>query len=154
MGTTDGNDKTAALSVSTADPGSDLFEIISWEGETLAHIIRAGLSPERTTFLTPPEFKQQVGFVVYPAEGEVARHVHRQIDRRLTGTSEVLVVRSGRCEIDIYNDERDLVATRELGQGDVMLMVGGGHGFRMLEDTVFLEVKQGPYTGIDEKERF
>jgi hypothetical protein len=35
-----------------------------------------------------------------------------------------------------------------------MLMVAGGHGFRMLEDTVILEVKQGPYTGEDEKERF
>ena len=35
-----------------------------------------------------------------------------------------------------------------------MLMIDGGHGFRMLEDTVFLEVKQGPYTGVDEKERF
>ena len=47
-----------------------------------------------------------------------------------------------------------LVATRELLPGDIMLMVGGGHGFRMLEDTVLLEVKQGPYTGLDEKERF
>ena len=70
------------------------------------------------------------------------------------GTSEVLIVRRGRCEIDIYNNERELVATRELWQGDIMLMVDGGHGFRMIEDTVFLEVKQGPYTGIDEKERF
>jgi len=35
-----------------------------------------------------------------------------------------------------------------------MLMVTGGHGFRMLENTVFLEVKQGPYTGLEEKERF
>ena len=35
-----------------------------------------------------------------------------------------------------------------------MLMVGGGHGFQMLEDTVLIEVKQGPYTGLDEKERF
>ena len=60
----------------------------------------------------------------------------------------------GDCEIDIYNDERELVATRELREGDIMLMVGGGHGFRMLEDTVFLEIKQGPYTGVDEKERF
>jgi hypothetical protein len=34
------------------------------------------------------------------------------------------------------------------------LMVDGGHGFRMLEDTVFLEVKQGHYTGIDQKELF
>jgi hypothetical protein len=47
-----------------------------------------------------------------------------------------------------------LVASRELRSGDITLMVGGGHGFRMQEDTVFLEVKQGPYTGIDEKECF
>jgi hypothetical protein len=30
----------------------------------------------------------------------------------------------------------------------------GGHGFRMLEDTVLLEVKQGPYGGQAEKSRF
>jgi hypothetical protein len=35
-----------------------------------------------------------------------------------------------------------------------MIMVGGGHGFRMTEDTVLLEVKQGPYPGVQEKERF
>jgi hypothetical protein len=132
----------------------ELVEIISWNDDPLAYIIRAELLPDRTTFLTPPEFKQQVGYIVYPRGGEVPRHVHRDLDRRLTGTSEVLIVRSGRCEIDVYNDDRELVATRELAVGDVMLMVGGGHGFRMLEDTVFLEVKQGPYTGIDEKARF
>ena len=129
-------------------------EHIVWDGKPLAYIIRAEMSPERTTFLTPPEFKQQVGFVVYPAVGEIHRHVHRPLERHLVGTSEVLIVRRGRCEIDIYNNERELVATRELRHGDIMLMVDGGHGFRMLEDTVFLEVKQGPYTGIEEKERF
>jgi hypothetical protein len=35
-----------------------------------------------------------------------------------------------------------------------MLMLAGGHGFRLLEDTTFVEVKQGPYTGLEEKERF
>jgi uncharacterized protein with PhoU and TrkA domain len=132
----------------------DLIEKIVWGNVPLAYIIRGELMPDRTTFLTPPEFRQQVGFVVYPAGGEIKRHVHRAIERRLLGTSEVLVVRRGRCEIDIYNDERELVATRNLHEGDVMLMVGGGHGFRMLEDTVFLEIKQGPYMGQDEKERF
>jgi len=82
------------------------------------------------------------------------RHVHRTIERHLIGTSEVLILRKGRCIMDIYNDQKELVASRELKVGDIMLMVGGGHGFRMLEETVFLEVKQGPYTGIDEKERF
>ncbi len=130
-----------------------LEQILS-NGKPLAYIIRGDMNPKKTTFLTPPEFKQQVGFVVYPASGEIHRHVHRPLERHLIGTSEVLIVRRGRCEIDIYNNGRELVATRELRQGDIMLMVDGGHGFRMLEDTVFLEVKQGPYTGIEEKERF
>lgn len=130
------------------------IERILFNEKPLAYIIRSSLVPNQTTFLTPPEFKQQVGFVVYPAGGEIQRHVHRPLKRHLVGTSEVLVLKKGHCLIDIYNDDRELVATRELHEGDVMLMVGGGHGFRMLEDTVFLEIKQGPYTGMEEKERF
>jgi mannose-6-phosphate isomerase-like protein (cupin superfamily) len=131
-----------------------MVERIERDGRPLAVIIRAAMMPEKTTFLTPNEFKQQVGFVAYPGGGEIARHVHRPLERHLVGTSEVLVVRKGRAEIDVYDDDKSLVATRELRVGDIMLMVGGGHGFRILEDTVFLEIKQGPYTGIDEKERF
>jgi len=129
-------------------------EKIVSNGKPLAYIIRGELEPTETTFFTPPEFKQQVGYIVYPAGGEIQRHLHRPLERNLVGTSEVLIVRRGRCQIDIYNDCRELVASRELRSGDITLMVGGGHGFRMQEDTVFLEVKQGPYTRIDEKERF
>jgi hypothetical protein len=64
------------------------------------------------------------------------------------------VVKKGRCEVDIYNLLKEPVATRELREGDILLLVSGGHGFRIMEDTVFLEIKQGPYTGLDEKERF
>ena len=131
-----------------------LVEHIIDHGQPLAYIIRGSFKPEKTTFLTPPDFKQQVGYVVYAEGGEVARHMHQPLERRLIGTSEVLIVREGRCLMDVYNDERELVATRELQTGDIMLLVGGGHGFRMLEATILLEVKQGPYTGIDEKERF
>ncbi len=132
----------------------DPVEHIICDGKPLAYIIRAEMAPDKTTFLTPPEFNFQVGFVVYPQDGEIVRHVHRPLERHIVGTSEVLIVRKGRCEIDIYNDDYRLVATRELRTGDVMLMVGGGHGFRMLEETILLEVKQGPYTGLEEKERF
>jgi hypothetical protein len=129
-------------------------EHVVYNGKALAYIIRGSINPASTKFLTPPEFKQQVGFIVYPAGGEIQRHVHRPLERNIVGTSEVLIVQKGRCEIDIYNDDRELIATRELCRGDMMLMVGGGHGFRILEDTVFLEIKQGPYIGVDEKERF
>lgn len=133
---------------------SDYIEHICWNDKPLTYIIRSGLLPDKTTFLTPSEFKQQVGFVVYPAGGEVKRHVHLPLERNLIGTSEVLILRQGHCLMDVYNDDRELVATRELRTGDLMLMVGGGHGFRMLEDTVFLEVKQGPFLPTTEKEHF
>jgi len=132
----------------------EFVEQIVFEGKPLAYIVRSEIAPKKTTFLTPSDFKQQVGFVVYPRGGEIQRHVHRPLERHLIGTSEVIVVRQGRCEIDIYNNHRQLVATEQLREGDILLMVDGGHGFRMLEDTVFLEIKQGPYTGLDDKERF
>jgi hypothetical protein len=84
----------------------------------------------------------------------VKPHLHRSLERKIKGTSEVLLVKKGRCEVDIYDNSKDLVATRELREGDILLLVDGGHGFRTLEDTVFVEIKQGPYTGLDEKERF
>jgi hypothetical protein len=132
----------------------DPVEHITSGESTLAIIVRRGYRPGATEFVTTPDLNQQVGLIVYPAGGEIARHVHRPLERRTVGTAEVLLVREGSCEIDVYDDGRALVATRVLEQGDVMLMVGGGHGFRMLEDTVLVEVKQGPYPGLDEKEAF
>lgn len=134
--------------------GLELVEEIRQDDQVLAIIIRHEHRPDQTAFVTPEDYKQQVGFIVHPQGHEIARHTHRAIERNMVGTSEVVVVRTGRCEVDLYGDDHSLVATRELRTGDVMLMVGGGHGFRMLEDTVFLELKQGPYLGVDEKELF
>ncbi len=130
------------------------MDVIEWGGRPLASIIRHDQAPGRTEFLTPPDLNQQVGFIVYPKGGVVKRHLHRPVERRLVGNSEVLLVRSGHCELEIYNGQHELVATRELHAGDLVLLMGGGHGFRMLEDTVLLEVKLGPYAGPEEKELF
>lgn len=129
-------------------------EEITADGRVLVLIVRSQFQPDRTCFVTDESFLQQVGFVVYPEGGAVRRHFHRPLRRSIAGTPEVVVVRSGHCEIDIYDDDRRCVATRELLRGDIAILIAGGHGFRMLEDTTFLEVKQGPYTGIDEKEQF
>ena len=138
----------------TETEGTSLIEVVGASDQELAYIIRASYHPTETKFLTRPDLKQQVGYIVYSAGTKIPRHSHRALERRIIGTSEVLVVKSGRCLIDIYGEEHELVATRELNVGDVVLLVSGGHGFRMLEDTVLLEIKQGPYTGLDEKERF
>ncbi len=77
-------------------------ERITWNSKPLTYVIRAGITPGQTTFFTPPEFKQQVSYIVYPASGEIPRHVHRDLERHLVGTSEVLMVLRGRCEMDVY----------------------------------------------------
>lgn len=140
------------MSVATSKPCN--VEYICDNGRPLACIVHAEHLPGSTQFITPEDWDQQVGFVVYPAGGTIARHVHLPIERRLVGTSEVLVVRKGRCEVDLFDEQGIPIATRELRTGDILILVAGGHGFRMLEDTVLLEVKQGPYTGLREKEYF
>src|SRR6267378_4564764 len=104
----------------------ELIERIFANGQALAYIIRAEIDTEKTTFLTPPDFNLQMGFVVYPAGGVIARHVHLPVERHLVGTSEVLIVKKGRCEVDIYTEKKNVVASRVLREGDILLMVGGG----------------------------
>ena len=122
--------------------------------DVLAVIIPAAYEPAATEFVTPNTYKQQVGFVVYPAGAEIAPHIHQEMPRNLKGTSEVLLVKRGRCQVDFYSQAKRYLTTREIHGGDVLVLVSGGHGFRMSEDTVLIEVKQGPYIGTSEKERF
>jgi mannose-6-phosphate isomerase-like protein (cupin superfamily) len=117
-------------------------------------IIRHDFQPTGTTFVTSPDLAQQVGFVVYPAGGVIKRHIHKNVDRQNISSSEALIVREGKLEIDIYDENKSLMATRLLEAGDFVLMASGGHGFRVLEPTVLLEIKLGPYGGAEDKELF
>ena len=140
-------------STETAEVGLTV-EYIACGEELLCCIIRARSSPAQTTFLTPSESNLQVGYIVYAAGQEIPRHVHLPVERRLQRTGEVLVVQEGRCEVDVYSDARELIATRTLEPHDIVVILAGGHGFRLLEDTVLLEVKQGPYSAGKDKARF
>jgi mannose-6-phosphate isomerase-like protein (cupin superfamily) len=130
------------------------IERIYADEKLIAILVSHEHRPESTEFVTTPDLTMQVGFVKYPKGGTIQAHLHRHLERHIEDTNEVLFVREGKVEIFLYDDNRQPVAQRFLEQGDLILLISGGHGFRMLEDTVLLEVKQGPYIGVDEKERF
>lgn len=133
---------------------SSHLEIIT-DGKTeLAYIIQADWMPDKTEFLTPGDLPLQMGMIVYGADQSITPHVHLPISRNVEGTTECVIVRKGKCEIDIFDSERRFITTRELAAGTIILLLGGGHGFRMTEDTILFEVKQGPYAGDADKERF
>jgi len=133
---------------------NELIETVESDGAALVMIIRAAYFPTSTQFLTPDSYSQQIGYIVYPAGGVIKRHHHLPAERHLLVTSEVLIVRQGKAIADIYDDDKNLVASREVQTGDVMVLLAGGHGFRIVEPTVFLEIKQGPYMGVKDKVLF
>ena len=130
------------------------IEHILWNDQHIATIIRHDYIPSETTFISPESYYQQLGFVVYPQNGVVPRHLHLPLQRHLIGTSETLLIRKGAAEVDLYAMDKSPLGTWKLEEGDIIQLVAGGHCFKCLEETVFLEIKQGPYTGMVEKERF
>jgi hypothetical protein len=133
---------------------SELIETITVGDKPLVMIVKGAFLPPSTQFLTPDSYNQQIGYIVYPAGGVIKRHHHLPVERHLSVTSEVLIVRQGKAIADIYDDDKNLVASREVQTGDVMVLLAGGHGFRIVEPTVFLEIKQGPYMGVKDKVLF
>jgi hypothetical protein len=129
-------------------------EHITWNAQHIATIVRRDYMPDTTTFISPSSYYQQAGFVIYPKNGVVKRHSHLPIQRFLTGTPETLIIRKGKAVVELYGMDKSLIGTWTLEQGDIILLVAGGHCLKCLEDTVFFEIKQGPYTGFVEKESF
>jgi len=123
-------------------------------GELIALIIDSRFEKEGIEFFTPGDFSQQVGFMRHQEGTVIPPHVHNRVNRTVHLTQEVLFVRKGRVNVDLYSTARTFIASAVLEAGDVILLASGGHGFTMLEPTEMIEVKQGPYLGDDDKTRF
>ena len=65
---------------------------------------------------------------------------------------EVLFIKSGSIELDFFGEEKNLLETRVLKKGDVVILMRGGHGIKVLENSEILEVKQGPYLDVNDKD--
>lgn len=131
-----------------------MLEQITKDGIILGVIIRANFHKDGIFFFTPGEFSQQLGYMNRPKDYVIEPHVHNLVERKVDLTQEVLVVRSGKVRVDFYDDDRNYLESRILQTGDIILLAHGGHGFKMLEPTEMVEVKQGPYCGDQDKTRF
>lgn len=131
----------------------DVIEVKAAD-QLLAIILRSTYRKQGIHFLTSSDLSQQLAFMRHPAGKEISPHVHNSVERTVTLTQEALFIRKGRMRVDFYDDSRTYLESYELGDGDVILLIRGGHGFEMLEETDFIEVKQGPYAGDQDKTRF
>lgn len=117
-------------------------------------IIRAEFKKDGIVFFTPDEFSQQLAYMKREEGYVIPPHVHNQVKRDVFLTKETIFIRKGKVRVDYYDDDKNYLESRILKTGDVVLLAYGGHGFKMLEPTEMIEVKQGPYVGEKDKERF
>lgn len=124
------------------------------ESTMIALIIPGDYHDSGIKFFTPREFSQQLGYMNRPAGYTIQPHVHNEIHREVRLTQEVLIVKSGRVEIDFYSSDQDYLESVQLVAGDIILLAAGGHGLSFLEESEIIEVKQGPHAGEEDKTRF
>lgn len=122
--------------------------------QLLAIIIKSNYKNEGISFFTPNDFSQQLGYMNRPKGYEIAPHRHNIIERKVFLTQEVLFIRSGKVQVSFYDDSENFVESKVLEKNDIILLASGGHGFKMLENSEIIEVKQGPYCGEEDKVRF
>ena len=124
------------------------------EYRMIAIIIYAEYHSDGIDFFTPPNLSQQLASMKRPKGYKIPTHIHKSVPRKVKYTQETLIIKKGRVEIKFYDEKKEFLENRILKTGDVILLVSGGHGFTMLEDTEMIEVKQGPYAGENDKEIF
>jgi hypothetical protein len=116
-----------------------------------AIVIRAGMKIDGIEFFSPQNYSQQVGLMTRPAGYTVAAHFHNPVERLITSTQEVLIIRKGECSITLFNAMGEVLTKIHLSMGDAILLAHGAHQIDMISECEILEVKQGPYAGEFDK---
>ena len=131
-----------------------LIEHITHNEKVIAIIIRNEYSYDGIKFFSDEDFSLQIGYMSRPEGYKVIPHIHNPVERHTIGTQEVLFIKKGKIRIDFYSYEQVYLDSRTLTTGDVIFLIGAGHGIDILEPTEIFEVKNGPYIEGADKGRF
>ena len=131
-----------------------MVEKIECGGKILAIILRQNYEPEGVNFITAEDNPLQLGVLKHQKGSKIKPHIHKSSPRIVNEIQEVLHIAYGKVEAEFYTGDGKKVGDVTLNSGDTILLLSGGHGFNLLEDSKIIEIKQGPYRGVvEDKER-
>ena len=132
-----------------------MIQNITYKKKTIALIIKADYLKKRgVNFFTKSKFLQQVAYMNHPKGHEIQPHLHKKNIRKISGTSEVLIILSGKIKINFFNNKKIYLFSKIANKNDIAILLSAGHGFKMLKGCKFIEVKQGPYYPERDKNKF
>jgi cupin fold WbuC family metalloprotein len=127
---------------------------IEFDGIRYALLFQNRRLEEGVHFLTSPDLPLQIGLLVHKADKSIKPHTHRHQDKLVHSTYEVLIVIEGSIEVQFYSLNGKQIGTQTIATGDIILLMNGGHGIKVLEPCRIVEVKQGPYYGINAEKSY
>ena len=128
------------------------LEKIEKKGELLAFVVRNSNFPEGAHFVSEENHSFQIGFHHRRKGYRYKRHITLQFSKvKDFNPNKVYYVQEGRLMIRISDEKGDPVSTVELNKGDLICFISGAHDVEMAEDARFIEIKQGPYRGEQDK---
>jgi len=81
-------------------------------------------------------------------------HLHKKQTRKLLHTSEVILILKGILRVDFYDKKTKYLFSKILKENDIIMLVHGAHGFKVVKKVQMLEIKQGPYINKLDKIKF
>jgi hypothetical protein len=127
-----------------------LEEIKSNDGCTVAIVVKKNFNKNGINFLSKNDFPLQLGINSYKKGEIIKSHIHQERSIQIINFQEVVYIKKGKASVKLYDSKRTFLKSIVLSTGDLIFLASGGHGFEILEDTVIIEVKQGPYLGKDQ----
>ena len=105
-------------------------------------------------FFTPTDATQQFGFMKHKKNHFIKPHKHNKRLTRILRSTEVILLLKGTLRTDFYNNNNKYLLSKIINEGDIIMLIHGGHGFKVLKNIEMIEVKQGPYYLASDKVRF
>ncbi len=132
-----------------------MIEKIIYKKKLLALIVRGKYRNKKgITFFTPNNAIQQFGYMKHKKQHIIKPHLHKKRLTKIFYTTEVILLLKGILRIDFYNRFKKYLFSKILKEKDIIMLVHGGHGFKVLKNIEMLEIKQGPYNLIKDKIKF
>lgn len=119
------------------------------EPEKLLHLVLStNNSQGRSQLIDSDQFLQIATLELKGGENFSAhKHLLKDLPSNKSIAQESWVIIKGSVEVTFFDLDDSKLETHILNAGDLSITLYGGHGYKVLEDTIAIEFKSGPYLG-------
>ena len=132
-----------------------MIEKILHKKRLLALIVRRQFRKKSgINFFTSKKATQQFGYMKHKKNHIIKPHNHNKRLTKILSTTEVILLLKGVLRVDFYDNKEEYLFSKIIKEKDIIMLVHGGHGFKVLKNVEMVEIKQGPYSLSGDKTKF